>query len=345
MLRAALFATLALAGCGRSPGVSDQELGQLVIAPATKPEAINVAKAAKDPAELSRALARPYREMVAALGPHTYSLNTSTIVDEAGKQVSNLSDHTTIELGTGNTFHATYTNSADYGREVIYVDGKLYLAPRYQRWHGRAPDSADEPAQLRDSFFDAIAATWDLLAPGAELTDAGTTQVAGRAGRKIVIKLAPTPRTPPTETLTQRKWREKRSVEAVAGEVVLDADTGAPLSIRLQGIVSFAREGRRFSMKLNADGAASAIGSAVALTAPPADQVVATPERLREVDDRDFLLQGIAPPSRRNPDGTPVPPAPRAFKGKDTPAPAAGSGAAAGSGSGAGSAASGSASR
>jgi hypothetical protein len=331
MLRAALFATLALAGCGRSPGVSDQELGPLVIAPAAKPEPINVGKAAKDPAELSRALARPYRETIAALGPHTFSLNTSTIVDDAGKQVSNLSDHTTIELGTGDTFHATYTNSADYGREALYVGGKMYLRPRYQRWHGRAPDSADEPAQVRDSFFDAIYATWDLLAPGAELTDAGAAQVAGRNGRKIVIKLAPTPRTPPTEQLTQRKWREKRVVEAVAGEIVLDAETGAPLSAHLQGIVSFSRDGRRFSMKLNADGAASAIGSAVALAEPPGDQVVATPERLREVDDRDFLLQGIAPPSRRNPDGTPVPPAPRAFEGKDVQpvqGPAAGSGSA-----------------
>jgi hypothetical protein len=31
---------------------------------------------------------------------------------------------------------------------------------------------------------------------------------------------------------------------------------------------------------------------------------------MREVDDRDYLLQGIAPPLRRNPDGTAVPPAP-----------------------------------
>ena len=31
--------------------------------------------------------------------------------------------------------------------------------------------------------------------------------------------------------------------------------------------------------------------------------MVATPERLREVDDRDFLLQGIAPPMRKPTDG------------------------------------------
>lgn len=329
MLRAALFATLAFAGCGRSPGVADEELGPLVIAPKQKADAINVARAAKDPAELSRALARPYADTVEALGPHTYSLNTATTVDEAGKRVSELSDHTTIELGANTAFHAVYTNAADYGREALFLDNKLYLRPRYQRWHGRAPETPEEPTTIRDSYFDAIHATWDLLAPGVELTDAGAVEAASRQGRKIIVKLAPTPRTPPAEPILQRKWREKRAVEAVAGEIVLDAESGAPLSVRLQGIVSFSRDGRRFSMKLNADGSASAIGSPVALAAPPDDQVVATPERLREVDDRDFLLNGIAPPSRRNPDGTPVPPSPRAFEG--SAAPAAGSGSAAAS--------------
>jgi hypothetical protein len=312
---AVVLASLALVGCGSSGGVPDEDLGQLVIAPKQKADPINVAKAAKDPAELSRALARPYRESIAALGPHTLSLNTATQVDEAGERVSDLSDHTTLELGAKDAFHGTYTNSSDYGREVIYVDGKLYLRPRYQRWHGRAPESPDEPLAIRDSFADAIAATWDLLSPAAELTDAGATQVAGRDGRKIVIKLSPSPRAPAAEPRTPRTWRESRNGEAVRGELVLDAATSALLSAKLTGTISFMRDGRRFKMTVSADASVTAIGVAVQLAAPPDDQVVATPERLREVDDRDFLLQGIAPPSRRNPDGTPVPPQPRAFEG------------------------------
>jgi len=285
-----------------------------VVAPKTKAEAVSVAKAAKDPSELSRALARPYRESIAALGPHTLSVNTSTQVDEAGERVTDLSDDTTLELGAKDAFHGTYSNSADYGREVLFLDGMLYLRPRYQRWHGRAPESPDEPLAIRDSFADSIAATWDLLAPGAELTDAGAVQVAGRNGRKIVIKLSGSPRTPASEPLAQRKWREKRIVEAVGGEIVLDAENASLLSAKLQGMVSFMRDGRRFKMSVTAEASVSAIGAPAALAGPAADQVVATPERGREVDDRDFLLQGIAPPSRRNPDGTPVPPQPRAFE-------------------------------
>jgi hypothetical protein len=328
---AALVATLAtvfapLGACGKSPGVKDEELGNLVIAPKEGSTPINVDKAAKDPAELSRALARPYRELIAKVGPHTYSINSETVVDEAGKNVETLSDHTTIELGAKDAYHAAYTNSADYGREVIFDGNTMFLRPRYQRWHGRAPESPEEPAQVRDSYFEAIGATWDLLAPGAELTDGGATQVAGRPARKVIVKLAPSPRPPPSEPLVQRKWREKRTVEAVTGELALDTETGLPLSAKLQGFVRFTRDGRRFSMKLNVDGAASAIGAPVAIPPPAADQVVATPERMREVDDRDFLLQGIAPPTRRNPDGTPVPPSPKfrdGAAGSDTaPVPA-----------------------
>lgn len=318
MRRAVLFASLALGACGRSEGIPDDQLGTLVIAPKTKADPIDIARAAKDPVELGRALSLPYRDIISVLGPHTFSISTSTTVDEAGKRVSELSDHTKIELGEPAAFQAVYSNSADYGREVTFVGGMLYLRPRYQRWHGRAPENPDEPAAIRDSFFSAIAATWDLLAPGVELTDQGPAEVSGRAGKKIAIKLAPTVRSIPSETLVQRKWREQRSIEEVSGEVVIDADKGVPLAVKLTGTIGFSRDGRRFTMKVTLDGSAAAIGHPVEISAPAPDQVVATPERLREVDDRDFLLQGIAPPSRRNPDGSPVPPQPK-FRGRAAP--------------------------
>jgi hypothetical protein len=310
---AALLATLSWGapGCGRSEGIPDDKLGGLVIAPKEKAEPIDVGRAAKDPRELTRSLMLPYRDVAAALGPHTYSISTATTVEEAGKKVNELTDTTKIALGDKGAFEALYGNSADYGREVMFVDGKLYLRPRYQRWHGRDPEHPDEPSQIRDSFFVPIAATWELLAPAAELSDLGTAQVSGRVGRKIAVKLAPTPANPPEETLAQKKWREKRTIEAISGEVVLDADKAVPLSVKLAGTISFMRDGRRFTMKVSIEATSSAIGQAVAIAAPPPDQVVATPERLREVDDRDFLLQGIAPPLRRNPDGTAVTPQPK----------------------------------
>ena len=303
--------------------MNDRDLGGLVIAPKTKQEPIDVKRAAKDAAELGRALMLPEHDVAAALGPHTVSLSTETIVDENGKHVEQLSDHAQLELGDKGAFHAIYTNSADYGRETTFIPasggGKLYLRPRYQRWHERAPETPDEPDQVRDSYYEAIGATWDLIAPGAEVTDLGPASVGGRGGEKIAIKLSPSPHKPPAEPLAQRKWREKRSIDAITGEVILDADKGVPLSVRITASIGFTRDGRRFSMNLSLDSAVSGIGQAAQIAAPGGDDVVATPERLREVDDRDFLLQGIAPPLRKNADGTPVAPNPAAPGTKDKP--------------------------
>jgi hypothetical protein len=309
MIRLAVLA-LCAAACGRSQGVADQDLPGLVVEARKADPPIDVARAAKDPAELGRALARPYRVMLASLGPHVLVINSATTVEEAGAAVSDLSDHAQIENGERGAYHALYINSADYGRETTFVGDRLYLRPRYQRWHGRPPESPDEPIELRDAYAGAIAATWDLLAPGIELTDRGPVEVAGRPGRKIEVARAPAPRKPDAEPIAQRKWREGRSVEAVTGEIVVDADKGVPLAVKLTGSVGFARDGRRFLMKLSIDSAISGLGSAATIAAPPEGDVVATPERLREVDDRDYLLQGIAPPLRKNPDGTAVAPMP-----------------------------------
>ncbi|HET9484308.1 MAG TPA: hypothetical protein VFO79_10160 [Xanthomonadales bacterium] len=311
MIRVAVLPLVAAMACGRSSGVSDEQLGNLVVEPKTANKKIDVARAASEPAELGRAIERRYETMLAELGPHAITIKTETVVDEAGKAVSQLTDEATIENGEQGAYRAVYTNSADYGRETIFTGGKLYLRPRYQRWHGRMPENPAEPVEIRESFYGALPATWDLVGHAAELTDRGVVQIAGRSGRKIEVKLDPSHGKAPREQLAQRKWREGRSVEALSGHVVLDADNGAPLAAELAGAVAFSRDGRSFVMKLKLSSTVANVGKAATIVAPPEGEVVATPGRMREVDDRDYLLQGIAPPLRKNPDGTAVKPEPK----------------------------------
>jgi hypothetical protein len=87
-------------------------------------------------------------------------------------------------------------------------------------------------------------------------------------------------------------------IEDVSGEVVLDAEKAVPLSVKLTGTISFMRDGRRFKMKITLDEKVTQL-TPTAIAAPAKAEVVTTPERMREVDDRDSLLQGIAPPSRK----------------------------------------------
>ena len=297
-----LAALAAGAACGRSSGVPDEQLGDLVLDRRGQEAPIDVERAAKDPAELGRALAQPYGGVIAALGPHTVKIALTNTVVEDGKQLSALEEQTLIELGESGAFHTLYTNSADYGAEVIFTGGKLYLRPRYQRWHERAPEEPEEPAALRDRSFGGIAAAWELLAPGAELIDRGAAEFAGHATRKIEVRLMPSPAAPAREKLLQRKWREARSVDELSGEIVLDAEKGVPLAVKLAGAVGYAHQGHRRTMKLGVDGSISRLGTAAAIAAPARGEVVATPERHREVEERDLLLKNIAPPLRRGAD-------------------------------------------
>ncbi|HEY4239570.1 MAG TPA: hypothetical protein VGM88_07125 [Kofleriaceae bacterium] len=324
MLRPVLLA-LALAACGKSTVTPDEDLGGLVKAKSAETAPIDVARAAKEPAELGRALAQPYGASIAALGPHTLTVTSSMATDGAAA----LDDKSVLELAAGGAWHGLYTNSADYGREAIYdpratlgaiprgvegaapaigsgsgvaasahdVVGVLFLRPRYQRWHARAPETPDEPVEVRDGYTDAAAATWDLLSPGAKLADLGAATIAGRAGRKIGVTLkagGAAPTQAPKEALVQRKWRESRKVTALAGEIVLDDKTGVPLAVSLDGELTFAREGASHTMKVSVK--TELAPGAVAVDDPGGDQIVATPERLHEVEDRDQLLKDLAPP-------------------------------------------------
>ena len=306
MSRLAIACLTLAVSCGRAQGVADEDLGNLVTAPVESHTPIKTARAAQEPAELSRALAQPLTIVAAALGPHEVEMSSVTIVDEAGKVVSEMTETTKLQLGDKG-YHGEYTNTADYGREVIFDGTSMFLRPRYQRWHQRAPEGPAEPAEQRDKFYAPIAATWELFAPAVELIDKGAADVAGRPGKKIEVRKSPKPGANPTEKLTQRKWREARVIEDVSGEVVLDVDKAVPLSVKLAGTISFMRDGRRFKMKVTLTSAITALG-AKPIVAPAATEVVATPERMREVDDRDALLQGIAPPSRKASD-SPAPPA------------------------------------
>lgn len=329
----ALVAVSAVAAC-ESGRTSDKDLGPLVVKPDTAIKPIDVNKAMRDAGELGRAVGLPDHEIEHLLGAHATTFKSTTVVTEGAAQVDNLTVETTIELGADGAWHAVSNNTADYGREAIWSGGALYLRPRYSRWHKRAPNDKREPAELRDDYAGELAAAYDLLAPGVALSDKGTRTVAGRTGRVIGLGLSTSPRKPPAEKLTQKKWRESRVVEAVGGEIVIDAQTGVPLSGQLTGKLAFTRDGRKFEMSLDVSQAVRDVGTTVAIAVPEADQVVATPERLREVEDRNTLLDGIAPPigARAADDsGSGAPGAPGAASaGSGATPPAAGSGAGSG---------------
>ena len=288
------------AGCGRSDeGRPDHELGGLVHAPPAEPAAVDPARAAEEPAELLRAVSMPHAQVTALLGPHVVTGRSHLAVRDGATVVEELDDEIEIRVDEGGDFFARMHNSKEYGREVYLVDGALYLRPRFGKFHRRAPNDEAEPARLRGEIFGAVAAHLELLAPSLTVSDGGTTEIAGRPARKLVLGHGEA-KAPRGDEPAHRAWRASAVVKEISGEVALDAETGAPLRATVKGVVSFQKDGKALEMRLEASHELGSFGKVAAIEAPAPDQVVTGIEQRHELEERESLLRGIAPPSRRS---------------------------------------------
>ena len=287
------------AACGSSEGRSDNDLPGLVPAPPQAPDTVNVDQAARDLGALMRAVSLTHAQVGALTGPHTVTGRSHSEVREKGAVVEVVDDEIGIEFDAKGNFHAQLDNSKEYGRDVYLVDGWLYLRPRYGKFHRRRPTDDGEPARIRGEVYGAVAATLDLLSPGVAMSDGGELQVAGRKARLIKLATAREPRKPPAQALEQRKWLETAVVREVSGELVLDGKTGVVLRAVIQGTIAFQRDGRSFEMKLDARHELGTFGAVEEVEPPAPELVVADSEQRHELNERDSLLEGIAPPAVR----------------------------------------------
>lgn len=312
---AAAVALVVVSGCtGSGEGQSDQSLSGLVHASRSTERPIDMANVGRDATELLRAARAPHHVLAEAIGAHRFRGTSSIRVEEGGQNVTSVTSveslavTSSIDYEADGDFHALVENSADYGRTVYYSGGYLYLAPRYAtKLHRRLPTSEGEPAAIADDIFAELGAYLDIFRDGIEVAEKGVARLGSRSVRTIEIKKAPKQRRPPPrpriagiDSHPQRAWRDSIIVNAIAGELLIDEETGAALAGHLEGTVTMSRDGRTFTMTLAARRSLDDIGGSVAVIPPADEQWVSTPERLREVDERDMLLQGIAPAARRS---------------------------------------------
>jgi hypothetical protein len=320
-----LWIVLFAVACSRASGSAAHEGKRSPLLTADEPAVvqIDVDRAAKDPSEALRAATTPHHE--GKLGAHRFAGTTKLRVNANGAEVESLDEATSIEADAKGAYHATYTNSRDYGREAFFTPSPatMWLRPRYGKFHRRPPVGPDEPPRVADEIYGSFGAQLELCANALSVTDGGPTTIAGRAARKITLTLGKeTPRAP--EKLPQRAWRDTIHVSAIDGEIDLDNETGALLGGRLAATLGYTRGGQAYEMKLEATHAVSDIGTAIAITPPGDDQSVDTPGRSHDFDDREELLDGLAPPAHRAPaphdardEAQPAPPAPAPAKDKD----------------------------
>jgi hypothetical protein len=243
------------------------------------------------PADPARALSAALGQRAA--GAYRFRGTSRLSVTEDGQAVEDLEEVAAVEQAANGDLHASYANSREQGRELYRAGDAIWVRPRYGKFHHRPPVTPDEATRAAAETAGAFAADFELVAAAAEVREVGPTTVAGRPARKLTLARG-TPR--PRHTGT---WRDGATVEALDGEVALDAATGALLEGKLAARIAFQRDGKSFALEVAATHSVTDVGGAVAIAPPGPEDSVATPGRSSELADREELLDGLAAPARR----------------------------------------------
>jgi hypothetical protein len=135
---------------------------------------------------------------------------------------------------------------SDTGKEIVYAGGMTYARARYAPFRERPTDRGRDARRFRDDSFRVADALTALYGDALAIEPAGEATVLGRTARRYRLALAPgaspgaRPRVLPKgaldpDTAARFAFLDGRVPESADGELVLDAETGAPLKVRLAG--------------------------------------------------------------------------------------------------------------
>jgi hypothetical protein len=312
--KAARTAAGAAAGEGSTPAGNALAPTVVHVSSADVDAAISTAVAGEPRPLLALLAAAPGRLLAAPdrLPPLAFEIQAETTVREAGTVVERLGENQTVTWDRERGFSARYHNSSDLGREVVVQGDTVWIRPGAGKFHRRPKSTADEPARLLGDSLGILVAQLEVCASALTVATADDVEVAGRPARRLTLSLGPA-RAAAAEVLPQRRWRGEVTVQALAGDVLVDRETGVLLAGRLAATVSFVKDGHTYALGLAAEHGAKAPDAGLQVVAPGDGESVVTPERSHELDEREALLRGIAAPAARAPAAaSPAPAAPAA---------------------------------
>jgi hypothetical protein len=166
---------------------------------------------------------------------------------------------------------------AETGREVVFTGGNTYARGRYAPFRERPTDRGRDARRFRDESFMLgadLAALFTKLTPVAR----GEVLVLGRKARRYSLAsgaAAPAPAAAPPagtgkdeDTARRAEFLEGRVPLVFEGEMLLDADTGVPLAVKMKGMLS-ERADPKVRVEFELDAQISGWGDAVAPVAVP----------------------------------------------------------------------------
>ncbi len=287
-----LTLSIALISCG-GEGTPDTALNGLVVSTNKSPVRLDLTRLTTDISEFTRSLSLRHSYVSKQIGAHTFLGRSRIELHQGDKEVAVLADETGIVLDKAGNYQASLKNSHDYGREAYFVDGTMYLRPRYGKFHRRPPTSTHEPTQVREEIFATLDAYWGLLAAGAAIEKVTTTTFSGRDAKLVTLGKATEPRKRPIEEDTSREWRNTIVVSNLAGEATLDNTTGIVLAADITGTITYTQEDKPFRMTIHIMHKLADFGQTPTVVAPAPEQTVSAYQYQREFKDRNTLLRGL----------------------------------------------------
>jgi hypothetical protein len=278
-MRLGFAALLLLCACGRH---GDENLGLSN----GQGAAIDVAKLTQ-PEELVRALQLSGRALDGKLGAHRMDATESLKLELGDRQTAELEETFAVQADGRGGVHLVHDNSRGNGFEAVALGNDVYVKPRYGKFVKRKVE-ADEVERLRATAETAAASDLRLVLRFVQAREAGTATIAGHPGIKVSLSARSSPDAAAAEPDPARKWRQTVNVRYIDGDAVLDAKTGAPLTVRLEAQYTFVRDGKPVQATLG-----------YKQTTAPQSEAIAAPaewtalERPRPMLDRQELLEGL----------------------------------------------------
>jgi len=214
--------------------------------------------------------------------------------------------------GDGN-FHARKHTHEQYGQEVILTGGWLHSRLRHSKFVRRKPREG-EADKILDRFVSYLPDYADLLGRFLKLEQGGEGKLGSRTGTKMKLTL----RDPPAAASASdsalgraRRWRSRVKVTALSGELLLDSETGLPLTVDLKARLTFQapRPGKaapvsgipavmsdklKGAMTIALTRRVDSLGKVKPIKAPPAEETI-TDTRRRRLELERQILTGERP--------------------------------------------------
>lgn len=241
-----------------------------------------------DPEHPEKALDLAADEVARALGSFEWTGAVEWMVERTGADASRVhavERHLVRQLASGEfrveaRLDPGLGAGSETGKEVIYAGGMTYARALPAAFRERPTDRGRDARRFRDESFRLGAAVAALYGGALRLEPAGDVQVLGRAAHRYRLALAkaepaaappaaPAGPAPDADTTRHRAFLEGRIPLTAEGELLADAESGAPLRLKLDG--AFGVKGQpevKATVSLLAQ--VRALGGAVAAVAAPA---------------------------------------------------------------------------